>query len=78
MAQYLASGAFKGVGPVIAQRIVDTMGGGTATMQILKEQRFNELTRVKGVSKRLANSIATAWKRNQGLQDLTMFLQVHK
>ncbi len=68
---YLASGAVKGIGPVIAKRIVKAFG--ERTLEILECDPV-QLATVKGISYRQAVEIQTEFKRIYGIQDVIMNL----
>lgn len=57
--QFLASARFKGVGKVLARRIVDTFGDDLDTVLTHEPQRLHE--EVKGVTPALAERIGDAW-----------------
>lgn len=59
---YLASGAIPGVGPVIADAILNRFGDKT---QETLSNHPKRLTQVPGVGQVLAQKIAAAWKENQ-------------
>ena len=68
---YLASGAIKGIGPVIAKRIVKTFG--ERTLEIIECDPV-QLATVKGISYRQAVEIQEEFKRIYGIQDVIMNL----
>ena len=71
---YLSSGLIKGVGPKLAERIVDCFG--TATLRVLDEEpgRLHEVPRL---SKKSIENIRKSWQENQGIRELLLFLQPH-
>ncbi len=71
---YLGSGLIKGVGPRLAERIVESFG--TETFQVLDEDP-DQLSAIKGISLRLVSTIKTAWAEHKGIRELIMFLQPH-
>ncbi len=71
---YLGSGLIKGVGKRIAERIVEEFG--EKTFDVLDNDP-DSLTRVRGITPRLASDIKTAWAEHKGIRDLIMFLQPH-
>ncbi|WP_027187395.1 SF1B family DNA helicase RecD2 [Desulfovibrio cuneatus] len=71
---YLGSGLIKGVGAVLAGRIVDAFK--EETFQVLDEDP-DRLSTIKGLSPRLISQIKTAWSEHTGVRDLIMFLQPH-
>ncbi len=72
--KYLGSGLVRGVGPVLAQRIVERFGA--ETPQII-EQTPERLTEVPGIGPQRAAAIVRAWREHQAIQDLMLFLQAH-
>lgn len=70
--KYLGSGLLKGVGPVIAEHLVNTFG--LDTLQVL-ESTPQRLAEVPGMGARKAQTIADAWAERRTLKDLMMFLQ---
>lgn len=69
--KYLGSGLIKGVGPVLAGRLVDHFG-----LQVLDilEQSPERLTEVEGLGAGRREVIIAAWHRTQGLKRLLSFL----
>src|SRR5438105_7579834 len=70
--RYLGSGLLKGVGPVMAEHIVNTFG--LDTLQVLDEQP-SRLVEVPGMSKRKADIVAETWTQRRALRDLMVYLQ---
>lgn len=70
--KYLGSGLLKGVGPVIADHLVNTFG--LDTLQVLDGEP-QRLTEVPGMGARKAQTIAEAWAERRTLKDLMVFLQ---
>ena len=71
MFSYLASGAVKGIGPVMAGQIVEKFG--SRTMQVLEEEP-QRLAEIRGISAAKAAKIAKEFKRQAGLKKLVLFL----
>jgi exodeoxyribonuclease V alpha subunit len=69
---YLQSSFFPGIGPVIANRIVEHFGDGI--IDILN-QDSDQLLRVNGISKSKLVAIKAAWEKNKEVNDIMMFLQ---
>lgn len=69
--RYLGSGAIKGLGPVIAKRIVDMFGDETF---MIMEENPELLARIKGISKKKALEIAAQVVSKQELRKVMMFL----
>ena len=72
MIRYLGSGIIKGIGPVLAMRIVSTFGA--KTFEII-EFTPHLLTKISGISKRKAMDISDAYGKIKVMQDAVMFLQ---
>ncbi|HYP19400.1 MAG TPA: ATP-dependent RecD-like DNA helicase [Chloroflexia bacterium] len=70
--KYLSSGLLKGVGPVLAEHIVNTFG--LDTVQVL-DSTPHRLDEVPGLGSRKAQLIAEAWAERRTLKDLMVFLQ---
>ena len=69
---YLASGLFYGVGPVLATKIVNHFG--LQTLSIL-ENSPERLAEVNGIGKMRAEEIGNAYKENMGMRNTVIFLQ---
>ncbi len=69
--KYLGSGLIKGVGPVLAGRLVDRFG--ERTLDVL-EKNPERLTEVEGLGPQRREMIIDAWRRTQGLKRLLSFL----
>jgi exodeoxyribonuclease V alpha subunit len=72
--KYLGSGLIKGIGPVTAQRIVDTFGA--HTLHVI-ERDPARLSEVPGLGRRKAADIVKAWQEQQGIKALMALLQSH-
>jgi len=72
--KFLASGLVKGIGPVLAKRIVGTFGAGTIEILTRKPERLRE---VEGVGAVKLREIRRSWAEHQDIRDLIMFLQEH-
>ena len=70
--RYLGSGLLKGVGPVMAEHIVNTFG--LDTLDIL-DAHPERLVEVPGLGARKAEQIAETWRDRRALQNLMHFLQ---
>lgn len=70
--RYLGSGAIKGVGPALACRIVKYFGD--TTLETL-EKYPERLSEVKGISVKMAVSIASQFNEKQRMRQAMMFLQ---
>lgn len=71
---YLASGLIKGVGPEMAGRIVRAFG--MDTIKVLDEEP-EKLLSVRGIGRKLYDSIRESWAEHRGMRDLMLFLQPH-
>ena len=72
--RFLASGLIKGIGPVLARRIIKKFGVDTA--RILDEQP-EKLTIVPGIGQKKLAEILTSWQEHREIKDLIIFLQEH-
>lgn len=72
MERYLGSGAIKGIGAALASRIVKKFK--TDTFRIMEEEP-ERLAEVKGISERLAMSIADQVEEKRDMRQAMMFLQ---
>jgi exodeoxyribonuclease V alpha subunit len=72
--KYLGSGLIKGLGPVIAGRIVDKFG--KKTLDII-ENDIGRLAEVKGIAEKSIAKIAKAWGAQKEIRDVMIFLQSH-
>ena len=72
--RYLASGLIKGIGPVLAKRIVDTFG--EETMMVLSHQsgRLNEVPKL-GAAK--IRQIRESWHQNETMRENMIFGQTY-
>jgi exodeoxyribonuclease V alpha subunit len=72
--KYLGSGLIKGLGPVMAGRIVDKFG--KETLEII-ESDIQRLAEVAGIGKKRIGIIAGAWDAQKDIRDVMLFLQGH-
>ena len=72
--KYLGSGLIKGLGPVMAGRIVKKFGENS--LDII-ENEIEKLTRVDGIGKKRIEMIRTAWDEQREIRDVMLFLQTH-
>lgn len=72
--QYLSSDLVDGIGPALAQRLVDKFG--TETLDIL-EQNPERLDEVDGIGKMRARALREAWQESQEVHRIMVFLQDH-
>lgn len=72
MEAYLASGEIKGVGPKLAEIIVNTFG--TKTMEVM-ENDIESLLRIHGIGRKKLEKIKKSYHEAYALRDLVMRLQ---
>ena len=72
--RYLASSLVKGIGPVLAGRLVDCFGD--ETLRVIDEQP-ERLAEAPGVGPRRVESIRRAWEEQQDIRGVMLFLQGH-
>lgn len=70
--KYLESGAIKGIGSSMADRLVAAFG--TETFEII-ENNPERLTEIEGIGETKADMIRIAWQDHQGIRGLMKFLQ---
>lgn len=75
MLKYLSSGTVKGIGPVLARRLVEEFGADTLE---IAEKDPERLTKVRGVSPAKAQAINAELKRVFGIRAVMMFLSAYK
>ncbi|MGD8954515.1 MAG: helix-hairpin-helix domain-containing protein, partial [Desulfobacterales bacterium] len=71
---YLGSGMIKGLGPVMAHRIVKKFG--RETLEII-EGAIERLAEVEGIGKKRIAMIKAAWDDQKEIRDVMIFLQSH-
>ncbi len=72
--RFLASGAVKGVGPVLAKRIVEHFGEGALAAL---DEGGERLAEVRGISERAALALGRAWADQRAARDVLVFLRGH-
>ena len=72
--EYLKSGVIKGIGPLMASRMIGHFG---AQALGVIEKEPERLTEVKGIGKAKASLICTAWQGHHAVRTLMNFLQNH-
>ncbi|MEJ5299531.1 MAG: AAA family ATPase [Thermodesulforhabdaceae bacterium] len=72
--KYLASGLIKGIGPVIAERIVERFG--VQTFDVM-ENTPERLLEVEGIGSFRLEQIKKAWREQKDIRELMQFLQDH-
>ncbi|HCA84839.1 MAG TPA: ATP-dependent RecD-like DNA helicase [Streptomyces sp.] len=70
--RYLGSGLIKGIGPRIAERIVDHFG--VATLEIIEEEP-KRLVEVPGLGPKRTRLIGAAWEEQKAIKEVMIFLQ---
>ncbi|SEH01441.1 exodeoxyribonuclease V alpha subunit [Nonomuraea solani] len=70
--RYLGSGLIKGIGPKMAERIVDHFG--TGTLDVI-EQQPERLVEVPGLGPKRTKMIAAAWEEQKIIKEVMIFLQ---
>ncbi|OAR25915.1 helicase [Streptomyces sp. ERV7] len=70
--RYLGSGLIKGIGPRIADRIVEHFG--TDTLDII-EQQPKRLVEVPGLGPKRTKLIGAAWEEQKAIKEVMVFLQ---
>ena len=72
--RYLGSGMIRGVGKVMAERIVAKFG--EATLDII-DQEPDRLQEILGIGPKRIKSIKKAWQEQKAIKDVMVFLQSH-
>ncbi len=72
--KYLCSGLIKGIGPIMAERIVKKFG--ETTLDVI-EKEVQRLGEVEGIGKKRISLIQYAWKEHQEIREVMLFLQSH-
>jgi exodeoxyribonuclease V alpha subunit len=72
--KYLGSGLVKGIGPVMAGRIVKKFG--LQTLDVL-DHHPEQLRQVLGIGPMRAGNIGMAWTQQKAIKDVMLFLQSH-
>ncbi len=72
--KYLGSGLVKGIGPVMAKRIVKKFG--IKSLDII-EKDIERLDEVQGIGKKRIIMIKTAWDEQKEVRSVMLFLQSH-
>ena len=71
MLRYLSSGAVKGVGRVLAGRIIDTFGANA--LEVIEHDPAR-LAQIKGITEEKAKEISEEYKRIYGVRELMVYL----
>ena len=72
--KYLGSGMIKGIGPVMARRIVKTFR--LQTLDII-ENSPEKLSQVEGIGQKRIEMIKKAWDEHKEIKEIMIFLQGH-
>lgn len=72
--KYLGSGLIKGIGPIMAKRIVSQFGKNT--LDII-ETDIDRLNTVSGIGRKRIEMIRTAWADQKEIRSVMLFLQEH-
>ncbi len=70
--RYLGSGLIKGIGPVMAKRLVDRFGTGTLDVIENDSRRLHE---VEGIGTKRIDMIRQAWEEQKDVREVMLFLQ---
>ncbi|MCK5542509.1 MAG: ATP-dependent RecD-like DNA helicase [Desulfobacterales bacterium] len=73
--KYLGSGLIKGIGPVMADRIVKEYG--SKSLDII-ENNISKLLKVEGIGKKRISMIEKAWEEQKEIRNVMLFLQSHE
>ncbi len=74
IARYLGSGLIRGVGPVMAGRVVNKFG--VDTLDVI-ENEPRRLLEVLGIGRKRVNHIVEAWAEQKQIREVMIFLQGH-
>jgi exodeoxyribonuclease V alpha subunit len=72
--RYLGSGLIKGIGPVMADRMVEHFG--TDILRVIEEEP-GRLTEVYGLGPKRSRRIGAAWEEQKAIKEVMVFLQGH-
>ncbi len=73
--KYLGSGLIKGIGPKMAERIVDVFG--KKTLHII-EHHIHKLAEIEGIGEKRIQMIRAAWGEQKEIRQVMVFLQTHQ
>lgn len=73
--KFLSSGLIKGVGPVLAKRMIDKFG--EKTLDVLT-QNPQKLKKVEGIGDRKLREIKASWAEHEEIREMIIFLQQHR
>jgi len=72
--RYLGSGLIRGLGPVMAKRIVNVFG--RHTLDVI-EHEIERLAEVEGIGEKRIEMIRRAWEEQKEIREVMIFLQSH-
>jgi exodeoxyribonuclease V alpha subunit len=72
--KYLGSSLIKGIGPIMAKRIVKVFG--KQTLDVI-EANIEKLVEVEGIGKKRIQMIKAAWEEQKEIREVMLFLQTH-
>lgn len=72
--RYLGSGLIKGIGPVMADRMVEHFG--TGILRVIEEEP-ERLVEVYGLGPKRSKRIGAAWEEQKAIKEVMVFLQGH-
>ncbi|MFH1623824.1 MAG: ATP-dependent RecD-like DNA helicase [Pseudomonadota bacterium] len=72
--RYLSSSLIRGIGPVMARRIVKKFG--EQTLEVI-ENDIGRLAEVDGIGKRRIEMVREAWNTQKEIREVMLFLQTH-
>ena len=72
--KYLGSGMIRGIGPVMANRIVDKFG--LETLDVI-EKSPDQLSKVQGIGSARVSMVKEAWEAQREIKNVMIFLQAH-
>ncbi|HOP47906.1 MAG TPA: ATP-dependent RecD-like DNA helicase [Desulfobacteraceae bacterium] len=72
--KYLGSGLIRGIGPIMAKRLVTKFG--KRTLEVI-ENETEKLAEVDGIGKKRIESIKKAWDDQKEIREVMLFLQTH-
>ncbi|MFN2137082.1 MAG: ATP-dependent RecD-like DNA helicase [Candidatus Promineifilaceae bacterium] len=72
--RYLGSGMIRGIGPVMAERIVNQFGEDTLEVIDHQPERLRE---VVGIGQKRILSIVKSWEQQRAIKEVMLFLQSH-
>jgi len=72
--KYLGSGLIKGIGPIMARRIVERFG--KETLDVI-DKEIEKLGEVDGIGEKRIGMIKQAWEDQKEIREVMIFLQTH-